>query len=194
MQTVNHTMFGIGEVIAKEVKENDIFLTVRFADGNQTRVAIGSFEAGFVVAEGDLKEEIEKLIENKKAIKEKKRADFIAATTVNTATAAPVARHRGPSKTAVNGPIASAFEAYLINEGYSTQTPSGHPSTVYSYINAIEKHVLDDEHITWDTLKANIGSIVKKYDVGGLKESIGAISNSTVIDALKCFARFVVNP
>jgi hypothetical protein len=91
----------------------------------------------------------------------------------------------------VSGPIATAFEAYLINEGYATETPSGHPSTVYSYISAIENDVLDEEHISWDMLKSNIDSILPIYDVGGKKEHIGAKSNYTVINALRRFAEFV---
>ena len=192
MQTVKHKMFGIGEVVSKDIKDNDIYLTVHFTSGKEMRLAVKSFEDGIVTAEGDLKEEIYKSIADKKAIEAKKRADFIAATTVNTAVA-NVARHRTPAKISVTGPIASAFEAYLINEGYSTETPSGHRSTVYSYIDAIERHVLDGEHISWDTLKLKIDSNVSMYDVGGSKESIGALSNSTVINALKRFREFV-NP
>lgn len=193
MQTVNHRMFGIGEVIGKEVKGNDVIITVRFANGKEMRFATLSFENGVVVAEGDLKEEIEKIISDKKILEAKKRADFIAERVANAAAVAPVARHRTPARISVPGPITTAFEAYLINAGYSTETPSGHPSTVYSYIDAVERNVLDDEHITWDMLKNNIDSIVAKYDVGGEKADIGAKSNSTVINALKRFKDFV-NP
>lgn len=193
MQTVKHKMFGIGEVIGKEARENDVIITARFADGKEMRFAILSFENGLVDAEGDLREELEKLIAYKKSLEAKKRADFIAERTVHAAEAAPVARHRDPLRISVTGPIATSFEAYLINAGYSTETPSGHPSTVYSYIDAIERNVLDDEHITWEILKTNIDSIVTKYDVGGVKEAVGAKSNSTVINALKRFKDFV-NP
>ena len=193
MQTINHRMFGIGEVIGKEVKGNDVIITARFADGKEMRFATLSFENGVVVAEGDLKEEIKKLIADKKTLVAKKRADFIAERTVNTVAVAPVIRHRTPARISVIGHIATAFEAYLINEGYSTETPSGHPSTVYSYISAIENDVLDEEHISWDMLKSNIDSILPIYDVGGKKEHIGAKSNYTVINALRRFAEFV-NP
>ena len=193
MQTVNHKMFGIGEVISKEVRANDVIITARFEGGKEKRFATVSFERGLVVAEGDLEEEIKKLIADKKSLEAKKRADFIAERMVNAAAIAPVARHRSPAKISVTGPIATAFEAYLINAGYSTETPSGHPSTVYSYIDAIERNVLDDEHITWDILKNKIDSIVTKYDVGGAKADIGAKSDSTVINALKRFKDFV-NP
>lgn len=194
MQTVTHKIFGIGEVIAKEVKENDIYITVRFTSGKEMRLAVKSFEDGFATAEGDLKEEIEKVISDKKALEAKRRADFIASTIAHTTTAVGHASgKKASSKMVVSGPIATAFEAYLINEGYSTETPSGHPSTVYSYISAIENDVLDEEHISWDMLKSNIDSILLIYDVGGKKEHIGAKSNYTVINALRRFAEFV-NP
>ena len=194
MQTVTHKIFGIGEVIAKEVKENDIYVTVRFTSGKEMRLAVQSFEDGFATAEGDLKEEIEKVISEKKVLEAKRHAEFIAATRARITTAAGYASGRkASSKMVVSGPIATAFEAYLINEGYATETPSGHPSTVYSYISAIENDVLDEEHISWDMLKSNIDSILPVYDVGGKKEHIGAKSNYTVINALKRFAEFV-NP
>ena len=194
MQTVTHKIFGIGEVIAKEVKENDIFITVRFTSGKEMRLAVKSFEDGFVTAEGDLKEEIEKVISDKKALEAKKHAAFIASTIAHTTTTAGhTSGKKAYSKMVVSGPIATAFEAYLINEGYAIETPSGHPSTVYSYISAIENDVLDEEHISWDMLKSNIDSILPIYDVGGKKEHIGAKSKYTVINALKRFAEFV-NP
>ena len=40
-------------------------------------------------------------------------------------------------------------------------------------------------------LKNDIDNIIKLYDVGGAKERIGAISNSTVINALRRFSEFV---
>ena len=194
MQTVTHKIFGIGEVIAKEVKENDIYITVRFTSGKEMRLAVKSFEDGFATAEGDLKEEIEKVISDKKVLEAKRHADFIASTIAHTTTAAGHASgKKASSKMVVSGPIATAFEAYLINEGYATETPSGHPSTVYSYISAIENDVLDEEHISWDMLKSNIESILPIYDVGGKKEHIGTKSKYTVINALRRFAEFV-NP
>lgn len=191
MQTVTHKIFGIGEVIAKEIKENDIYVSVRFTSGKEMRLAVKSFEDGFVTAEGDLKEEIEKVISDNKALESKKRADSMAAIAHTTTTAGHASGKKASSKMVVSGPIATAFEAYLINEGYATETPSGHPSTVYSYISAIENDVLDEEHISWDMLKSSIDSILPIYDVGGKKEHIGAKSNCTVINALRRFAEFV---
>ena len=190
MQTVTHKMFGIGEVIAKEVKENDIYITVRFTSGKEMRLAVQSFEDGFATAEGDLKEEIEKVISDKKVLEAKRHAETIARITT---AAGHASGRKASSKMVISGPIATAFEAYLINEGYATETPSGHPSTVYSYISAIENNVLDEEHISWDMLKSNIDSILPIYDVGGKKEHLGAKSNYTVINALRRFSEFV-NP
>ena len=101
MQTVTHKIFGIGEVIAKEVKENDIYVSVRFTSGKEMRLAVKSFEDGFVTAEGDLKEEIEKVISDNKALESKKRADFMAAIAHTTTTApstALIARVTSPPK------------------------------------------------------------------------------------------------
>lgn len=82
------------------------------------------------------------------------------------------------------------YEKYLINIGYKQTTPSGHPSTVYQYLKAI-RNVCDEERISLNGLKENIGAIVAKYDVGGEKETIGAKSHKTVINALKRFEEFV---
>ena len=59
------------------------------------------------------------------------------------------------------GPVAESYEEYLIKAGYSLETDSGNPSTVYSYANAVQT-VIDEEGITWNTLQTNISTIVKK--------------------------------
>ena len=46
MQTVNHITLGIGEVISKEERENDVITTARFAGGKEMRFATMSFESG----------------------------------------------------------------------------------------------------------------------------------------------------
>ena len=91
------------------------------------------------------------------------------------------------------GPIATAYEEYLISAGYKEETDEGAPSTVYSYVNAVES-VRAEEGISWDTLKMNIDSFVSKYDEGGSMSWFGAKSNKTVINALKRFAEFVGKP
>jgi hypothetical protein len=83
--------------------------------------------------------------------------------------------------------------AMVILDGYKVKTDSGNPSTVYSYVNAVES-VLEEEGLSWDALKANISATVSKYDVGGEKEVFGAKSNRTVISALKCFENYVNKP
>lgn len=82
------------------------------------------------------------------------------------------------------------YEKYLISIGYKQTTPSGHPSTVYQYIKAI-RNVCDEEGINLIELKENISSIILKYDIGGEKETIGAKSHKTVINALKRFEDFL---
>ena len=82
------------------------------------------------------------------------------------------------------------YEKYLISIGYKQTTPSGHPSTVYQYLKAI-RTVCDEEGINLTGLKENISSIILKYDIGGEKETIGAKSHKTVINALKRFEEFL---
>ena len=185
MQVVKHKVFGVGEVVVKESRENGSYITVLFENGDKKRFSIPeSFMLGVVSAEGSLKEEVDA------AIAERNLRDLKKAEEIRRAEEAIESVHHIPR---VRGDIANAYEAYLINKGYATETPGGNPSTVYSYIGAIERHVLDSEHITWDYLKDNIDAVVKKYDIGGAKEDVGAISNSTVINALKRFKDFV-NP
>ena len=82
------------------------------------------------------------------------------------------------------------YEKYLISIGYKQTTPSGHPSTVYQYLKAI-RNVCDEEGINLIELKENISSVILKYDIGGEKETIGAKSHKTVINALKRFEDFL---
>ena len=82
------------------------------------------------------------------------------------------------------------FEQFLIRKGYSKETPSGHPSTVYDYLKRIDS-VCKEEHYSWGQLAASIDSIVRQYDVGGKKQDIGEKSHRAVINALKQFQEFV---
>ena len=193
MQVVKHKVFGVGEVIEKNETANGSYITVRFIDSEQKTFAIPlSFAKGILTVEGDLKDEVDASLAKMK-VREQERlqeARVGMVTSVNHTARITKGSHSVPT---VYGAVATAYEAYLIEKDYSTQTPAGNPSTVYSYIGAIERHVLDSEHITWDYLKDNIDAVVKKYDVGGAKEAIGAKSNSTVINALKRFKNFV-NP
>ena len=67
MQTVTHKIFGRGQVVAREEKENGTYITVKFErTGEEKRFAIPkSFEDGILVAEGDLKNEIDSAIDAK---------------------------------------------------------------------------------------------------------------------------------
>lgn len=84
------------------------------------------------------------------------------------------------------------FENYLIVCGYKQLTDAGEPSTVYSYLKSIEK-VLAWEKITWNELANKISYYCELYDIGGLNEKKGAMSHSTVINALKQLKLFVEN-
>ncbi|MEE1055631.1 MAG: hypothetical protein UH239_00065 [Acutalibacteraceae bacterium] len=84
------------------------------------------------------------------------------------------------------------FKNYLIKAGYKITTPSGNPSTIYSYIKSIDK-VCELEGFSWCELADNIETIVKQYDLGGTKEDLGNKSHKTVINALKRFQEFINN-
>ena len=194
MQKVNHKIYGVGEVIAKESNENGTYITARFGNGKEMRFAIpGSFTLGIMVAEGNLKEEVDAAIAEKKA-REQARVEQLNATSAVIATTTPSNRHgRTPAaRVAVKGPVETAFKQYLISAGYCEYTATGNPSTVFSYIHAIKK-VLEEEGLFWHTLQRDIKNIVPIYDIGGTKQHIGAKSNCTVINALKRFREFV-NP
>lgn len=192
MKTVRHTIFGVGEVVKKEDKENRTHITVRFENGKEARFSIpDSFMMGTLVAEGDLAKEVEGAIAEKKA-RELERLLQISRTCENLCRkTAQSYGEKQPRLVGVANSIKEAYEQYLIQAGYETETPSGAPSTVYSYIGAIERHVLEEEHFTWEMLQNEIDSVVEKYDVGGAKEHVGAKSNKTVINALKRFQEFV---
>lgn len=83
------------------------------------------------------------------------------------------------------------FEKYLIEKGYKTTTPSGHPSTVYDYIKRID-YVCDTEgYSSWEELADVIPYKVQEYDTGGAKEHLGAKSHRSVISALVQFKNFI---
>ena len=191
MNMINHKTFGAGEVIGKETINGFTYLNVRFEGGKEMKFGIPfSFETGMVEALGELKEEVEKAIAEKKAkLSPPALSKSSAAPALSKSSAAPA--KKTSVKSVPSGPIPSAFENYLIDAGYAVETDSGNPSTVYSYLNAVES-VRAEEGISWDTLKADIDDVVDKYDEGGLMSWYGAKSNKTVINALKRFAEFAV--
>ena len=83
------------------------------------------------------------------------------------------------------------FEQYLIKKGYSVITPSGKPSTVYDYINRIDKVIAREHLYSWDELAKNISKYVSQYDIGGIKQAYGQQSHAAVINALRAFQRFM---
>lgn len=192
MQTVNHKIYGVGEVINKETTENGSYITVKFESGKEARFSIpNSFTLGVLEAEGDLKAEVDAAISEKRA-RDAARLEELKAVSAAAAPAVP-SRRRGRTLTApvtVKGPIEAAFEAYLADAGYAEYSAAGNPSTVFSYTHAIKK-VLDEEGISWGTLQSEIKNIIPVYDLGGAKQHIGASSNCTVINALKRFGEFV---
>ena len=182
MNMINHNTFGAGEVISKETINGFTYLNVRFEGGKEMKFGIPfSFETGMVETLGELKEEVENAIAEKKA--------KLSVPALSKSSAAP--SKKASVKSVPACPIPSAFENYLIDAGYAVETDSGNPSTVYSYLNAVES-VRAEEGISWDTLKADIDDVVDKYDEGGLMSWYGAKSNKTVINALKRFAEFAV--
>ncbi len=88
------------------------------------------------------------------------------------------------------GEIGAKFYDFLVDCGYKEFTENGQPSTVYSYITAIEKVCLW-EKFTWQTLAKEIGTVVENYDFGGKRESLGNQSHRTVYNALVAYSCFV---
>lgn len=83
------------------------------------------------------------------------------------------------------------YKDWLILNGYKEKTPKNQPSTVYNYTLSIE-NVLKWEHIDIGNLAKNINSIIKIYDKGGIKKSVGDEKHGTVISSLKCFKIYVI--
>ena len=81
------------------------------------------------------------------------------------------------------------FENYLIKEGYSKLTPSGHPSTVYDYGKRVDT-ICEKEAISINYLSENIDFYVSKYDDFGSEAEFGNKSHRAYINALKRFRDF----
>lgn len=88
------------------------------------------------------------------------------------------------------GEIGSKFYNFLVNCGYKEFTNNGQPSTVHSYMTAIEKVCLW-ENCTWLTLAQEINTIAREYDFGGSRETFGNQSHRTVYNALVAYSWFV---
>ena len=192
MLTIQHKMYGEGNVINKEMKGNDIIITAQFADGSERQFAAESFRLGFVSASGVLKEEIDVVIAAQQAAMAAWRNSISVAAPAPVVTApASSGRHgRTPThRVIVKGAIQEQYEMYLEAAGYAVIGVNGSASTVPQYSYAVEK-VLEREGLSWNQLKNDIDNIVKKYDKNGAEEDYGNRGNKTVINALKRFQEF----
>lgn len=82
------------------------------------------------------------------------------------------------------------FKAYLTQHGYSQETPSGHPSTVYDYAKRVNQ-ICEREGITLNQLASDIDNYVEKYGATGSESEYGKQSHSAYINALKRFQEFL---
>ncbi|HTO37197.1 MAG TPA: hypothetical protein VL021_02155 [Brumimicrobium sp.] len=82
------------------------------------------------------------------------------------------------------------FEAYLIQEGYSQETPVGNPSTAYDYRKRINQ-ICEREGVSPEDLALNIDDYVRKYDTHGEEAEFGASSHRANINALRRFNEFI---
>ncbi len=83
------------------------------------------------------------------------------------------------------------FQKYLEEKGYKLFTPSGSPSTIYSYIKSIEKIVSCEGYEGWHEVAKHIDYLCLLYGEGGAKQAEGQKSHKTVINALQRFQEFV---
>ena len=90
----------------------------------------------------------------------------------------------------IGGEIGEKFYDFLFSCGYKEFTDNGQPSTIHSYLMAIEK-VCRWEKLTWIALAKDISIMVKHYDFGGKRESFGNQSHRTVYNALVVYSWFV---
>lgn len=81
------------------------------------------------------------------------------------------------------------FRIYLIQNGYKEFTPAGNRSTVYDYVNRVDR-ILERERISIQSLAENIDLYVKKYDTYGIESEYGNEGHRAVINALKRFQDF----
>lgn len=185
MNIIKHKLFGMGEEISREVKNDRLYITVRFENGKEQRMVVpDSFNSTYIEVEGPLKDEIDMMVaENRaqllKQVAEKKENR-----------SASSARTTGHRRTPPAGTSFKDFEDYLIKAGYKCESVGGNQSTVYSYSKAVES-VMDEEGITYSELVRNISAIASKYDIGGDKVDFGNKSNRTYINALRRFEDYV---
>lgn len=87
----------------------------------------------------------------------------------------------------------NGYKLWLIERRYSEFTPSGNPSTIYEYCNAI-KNIMKMENIdTWSELPQHINRLVLEYGEGGINEDFGKKKHSTPISALLRFKDYLID-
>jgi len=195
MGTVKHKLFGMAKIIRREGDR----ITIKYdKDGTVVELKIpDSFitKPCLFVLDAELQREVDAIVEARneearilRAEKEAQRAQEKAVQNV----VGTNHSHKKPAKVKIKGMIEQSFEEYLIASGYSEETPSGAPSTVNSYITAVNS-ILGDEGLSWNSLIDQIDRIVPIYDEGGAKADIGSKSNYTYLNALRRFQDFVNN-
>lgn len=82
------------------------------------------------------------------------------------------------------------FRRYLIEQGYSQETPSGKPSTVDDYSKRVQK-ICERENKAFNELAGNISHYVEKYGALGSEAEFGRESHHAYINALRRFEDFI---
>lgn len=194
MKTLRHKMRGTAQIVGRDEK----FITIKYdRDGYVSNVKFPEgLASDMFVLDEELQREVDAAVEAKNEAERIAREEREAARKQAQLTqAAPVKVSRTskkPAKIKIKGAIEQDFENYLIASGYSIETPSGNPSTVNSYITAVNS-ILGDERLSWNSLIDQIDRIVPIYDEGGAKADIGSKSNYTYLNALRRFQDFVNN-
>ena len=186
METITHKTLGKATIIDRT---NDI-ITIEYENGTRAICAVPKpfMNDVFTLEPGSLKDEVDAAIKAKNA-ETAATVRRIAESSVTSSTTRTTRAITRPAKNPAEKHIQNEYEAYLISEGYSVETPVGNPSTVTSYAVAVEK-VCANENLTWQELAEKISEIIPIYDVGGAKEHIGNKSNRTIINALYRYAEF----
>lgn len=196
MKTLKHKWLGTASIISRDGDR----ITIKYDKTGAEAVLLipDSFASGLFVIDTELQSEIDKAVASRKEAarieRETREAQRAKEQAQNTKT--HVVKTGRTSKTPamikIKDTIEQDFERYLIASGYSVETPSGNPSTVNSYITAVNS-ILEDEGLTWNSLPSQISRIVLLYSEGGAKEAVGRKSNYTYLNALRRFEDFVNN-
>lgn len=174
----------IYKLYVKIAKEGDIFSLKEFNDLFINKygyeVEISDIEAALLIINGEYKDSPLKLILSKEG--------FILSNKRNIYKIVRNERVVGFPKNETS--FWDGYQEYLIERGYSLITPSGHPSTVYEYRNAVS-NIKSIELFNLPDFCMNIDYIIEEYDIGGEKESLGRTKHNTWINALKRFREYL---